>query len=132
MIRFPDGTAAGKRIDSLVMNYDFSHTMLSWLGLDAPEAADSVDLMPLIKGETDQARDHIINAWGPSVGIIEGSWSLNCTDERQPITLFNLDEDPEEQKDLKDQAPEKAKELIKRLEQLYEDRGLKDYSLAKR
>lgn len=132
MIRFPDGTAAGKRIDSLVMNYDFSHTMLSCLGLHAPEGADSVDLMPLIKGETDQVRDHIINAWGPSVGIIEGAWSLNCTDERQPITLFNLEEDPEEQKDVKDQAPEKAKDLIKRLEQLYEDRGLKDYSLAKR
>jgi len=132
MIRFPDGTAAGKRIDSLVMNYDFSHTMLSWLGIDAPDGVDSVDLMPLIKGETDELRDHVINAWGPSVGVIEGPWSLNCTDHFEPITLFNLADDPTEQSDLKAKAPDKVKQLTRRLEELYEDRGLENYSLAKR
>jgi len=131
MIRFPDGTAAGRRTAALAYNFDFTHTMLSYLGLEVPEAVDSVDLMPLIRGETDSVRDHIITAWAQTVGIIEGAWSLHSSDTAQPLGLFNIEDDFQEQNDLLEKNPEKAKQLVRHLHDLYKERDLQGYSLEK-
>jgi arylsulfatase A-like enzyme len=47
----PDGRYAGRRIEEMVRTVDLMPTLLAWLGIDAPDGLDGVDLSPLVEGE---------------------------------------------------------------------------------
>ncbi|MBO4317026.1 MAG: sulfatase [Mailhella sp.] len=75
MIKGP-GIPAGKRINALVQNYDISATIVNWLGIKGSEAMDSIDLMPLVLGQTEKIRDYVITGYHNAAwAIFTEEWS---------------------------------------------------------
>jgi arylsulfatase A-like enzyme len=50
VLAHPDGRHGGRRIAETVRTVDLMPTLLAWLGIDAPEGLDGVDLSDLIGG----------------------------------------------------------------------------------
>ena len=111
---------------------DLYPTILSAAGLDLrPEQhIDGINLMPLLtKGKKLDARPiifhypHYTHATGPFSSIIENNWKLIrfYNNETGAYLLYNLLEDPEEQRNLADVKPERRDYLAGRLEFLLKE-----------
>ena len=50
ILAHPDGRHGGRRIAEMVRTVDLMPTLLAWLGIDAPDGLDGVDLSGLIEG----------------------------------------------------------------------------------
>ena len=76
---------------------------------------DGVDIWPMISGQTDRAPDRPIywNLTHHRFGLRVGDWKLiyRQRKDREETELFNIEEDPLEQRDLTSQHPEIVGEL---------------------
>lgn len=61
MIRHPEALAAGKRIPALVQPPDVMPTILDFLGVDTPGTVQGESLLPLMRGERDHLHDYAIS-----------------------------------------------------------------------
>ena len=100
------------------------------LGLRPQQHVDGINLMPLLEqGKSLPERPivfhypHYTHATGPFSSIVENNWKLIrfYNDEAGAYLLFNLADDPEEQKDLADLETEKRKVLARRLDLVLEE-----------
>ncbi|MEM9346123.1 MAG: arylsulfatase [Planctomycetota bacterium] len=147
IIRWPGVTRAGSVKDGLISQIDLFATFATMLGYDLPEeaAADSLDLMPYLKGETDSARtSHVHNTWPGLYAMRDGDWLLinapsgyrtnkqnrdaafeatkgYTHDHGLPVELYNLNDDIGQRNNLADKHPDKVKALQQLLKKIQKD-----------
>lgn len=131
IIHDPKGTAG--IVDAPVSLLDIFPTMLEIAGIPAEQVAGSLDgrsLLPAMRGEALAGQVLIEHLDGgtdaPRVAVRDGDWKLVYS-KAYPTQLYNLAEDPDEQKDLAGtDHPDEVRltEIVKRtwdLDQLAED-----------
>ncbi|MDP2325136.1 MAG: sulfatase-like hydrolase/transferase, partial [Gammaproteobacteria bacterium] len=126
LIRWPGVTDSGKIIDVPAISTDFYPTMLEMAGLAArpQQHLDGASLVPLLQGGRAPDRDamywhypHYGNQGGtPGAAIREGDWKLIEYFEDRPPALYNLAEDPSEQRDRAGEMEEKVVALRAKLD----------------
>ncbi len=121
--RWPGVVAAGSRSDYAGLTFDAGATFLEAAGVARPVELDAVSLLPILRGEapvaTDKPRElyFVRREGGPAYGgkayeaLIRGDWKLLQNNPYSPLELYNLKDDPHEQKNLIKQQPRIAREL---------------------
>lgn len=61
IIRHPDGSGAGTRIDGIAQHPDVTATILDSLGIDMPASMQGRSLLPLIRGENEELRPFAVS-----------------------------------------------------------------------
>ncbi|MCK4283904.1 MAG: sulfatase [Candidatus Brocadiae bacterium] len=133
VVRLPGLVQRGVVSDALVQNVDFATTLADVLELPLPPRKgevvradkrrpsithdyDGVSLVPLLRGEADEVREAaFIGGFGLRAGIRKGPWKMIDNRGEKPNELFNLDEDPEEKRNLFEHEANLARELHRRL-----------------
>ena len=117
ILSWPNVLKAGQKFDGLTSAMDiFATSFKAAGGTTVPKPLDGVDLIPYLKGEKKGAPHEILyfkKCEGAAVRLAQ--WKLIRT-EGLPLMLYNLDDDLSERKDLFKSNPEKAQELLKKLE----------------
>jgi arylsulfatase A-like enzyme len=135
IIDWPGVTRRGSVSDTPIHGVDFYATLLAMTGLpqQTENHEDSVNLVPLLKGDADFERGPLI--WHYPVGvphiahskpgsvIRKGDWKYLRFYEDGREELFNLKTDISETKNLAHSMPEKAAELKTRLDALLKKHG---------
>jgi arylsulfatase A-like enzyme len=126
MVYWP-GVTTGGVCREAVSSIDFYPTITEMLGLkgegNVNQEFDGVSLVPLLKQPAAElARDtlfwhypHYYNTTSPVSSIREENWKLLEYFEDEHVELYNLADDPGEQRDLAGQLPQQAAELRERL-----------------
>lgn len=123
----PGRVPAGAVCDALASTMDLYPTLARLAGADLPadRVIDGRDITPLFHGEAGAKSPHEQFIYyvreGKTGGIRVGDWKLLVDVKAGPWNhtgeaLYNLAEDPSEQKDLAAERPEKAAELRTKLE----------------
>ena len=109
IVRLPDGRRSGLRHSGQVRSVDVVPTVLDWIGLPAPRAAAGRSLLPLLD------RDEPLPAFAEALTkpkrernlkmVDDGRWKLVRNVQTGRELLFDLEEDPEELRDLVSAAP---------------------------
>lgn len=127
------GTIEPGRSDAIISQVDLLASFAALTGAKIPEgcAADSLNLLDLLTGKSDQGREQVVIQGMTIKSIRKGNWKYVPPGEmadrggvgewiRTPIgsdgALFYLPEDPAEQTDVAAQYPAVAKELHALLE----------------
>ncbi len=123
IVKWPGKTRPGSKSDTPVIGTDFYPTMLEMAGLPLkPEShRDGVSLVPLLTGGTALERDALYwhyphyHRTKPYGAIRSREWKLIEFFEEGALELYNLSSDPREEHNLAEAQPEKAGELLRRL-----------------
>lgn len=128
IVSWPAQLPKGKRFDSPVSALDLLPTAIAAAGGEVrPERnLDGVDLLPYLSGDRRDAPHKTLFWRFCRVSVVrEGPWKLirvaddPLQEERKlilPLILINLDDDPAETNNLAEDRPEKAKDLLRKLE----------------
>jgi arylsulfatase A-like enzyme len=144
IVVWPGVVPAGKVVFSPVSLLDLTPTILDYAGLPPPERAQGRSLRPLLDGELDDppppfpSRDFLIDGHrrglaleaSALIGLEAGTWwslvamtdTTGCAGTFRParaaevLGLYDLDRDPAETTDLKEQRPEIVAALRARLD----------------
>jgi arylsulfatase A-like enzyme len=114
MVRFPDGTGAGRQSDLLVQHTDISAEILKAAGIN-PDG--QVDGKPFAKAAIDHARgfrEHVTVAWGSAVTVVNERWWLNIKVNGKGAFLFDLNVANPWGHNVADANPEIVKFLFKK------------------
>jgi len=123
--KWPRRIQGGTTCDEPVIGMDFYPTFLEMAGLPArkDEHIDGVSILPLLKGQAKQlSRKKLYwhyphyHRTKPYGAIRDGDWKLIEFFEEGNLELFDLKKDPLEKKNLSEEMPEKAEEMLKELE----------------
>lgn len=109
---------AGRVIDAPIISLDLLPTAMAAAGLAPADKFDGVNLLPFLTGQSAPA-PHPALFWryGEQMAVHAGDWKLTraldaaATPPALKTGLFNLAQDPGEQKDLSAEQPAKLKEL---------------------
>lgn len=117
IVVWPGKIAAGTVYDQPVSTLDLLPTFIAAGGGDVRgvEGLDGVDLLPYLQGDN-QGRPHPVLYWKKENrgAIRDGDWKMLRFPDR-PAELFNIAEDPAEQRNLAGAHPERVKALYKKL-----------------
>ena len=112
LIKFPDRQYAGAVVDRLVRNLDVGATILDYLELDLPQGARGSSVMPLIRPESGGSPPDRL-ALTESEGLLSAEEKISVHSRRHKLIynvhtgrelLFDLSEDPREERDLSTSA----------------------------
>lgn len=140
LVRWPDRVAAGTTCDAMISLVDVYASLAELLTVPLPDrtlgAEDSVSFLPqLINPKLSGVRaSMILHSATANFAIRRGAWKyiegkphprtkpgqIRAKREEYQPQLYNLDRDPAERKNLIDQEPEKAVELIRELNKIRE------------
>ncbi len=113
IVSWPARFSGGRSIDTPVISLDILPTALDAIGvLPAENDFDGKSLLPLLSAQSTSHHDTLYWSEGGKSGewaVRRGDWKLHAM--REQMELFNLAEDPSEQKDLADRQPEMARTL---------------------
>lgn len=134
--RWPGRIPRGTRYDGLCIGMDLFTTCIHAAGGRTPSdrKIDGVNLLPYFKGETTESA-HDWLAWESHAerwlrrGYRKGSWKLRYMKSRSPsidsiYQLFDLSKDIGESTNLRDERPDKLRELIANLARWERDVGI--------
>lgn len=113
IIRWPGQIAAGQVRTELVTTMDLFATLIPIAGASVPtdRIIDGADFLPLLKGETFQARESFFYFKEATLQAVrKGNWKLRYTEE-SGFELFDLQNDPSEMYNRADRNPELVQEL---------------------
>ncbi len=123
IVRHPAGPQ-GKQVSAFIQANDIAATILGALGIEHP--MHGIDAWPLVTGEREQIRDHVVSGWagfnnGPAVGhasVRDREWNyIIAVGEHDPDPrLFHLAEDPEEKTNVVADYPEVVEKQRNRLQ----------------
>lgn len=107
--RWPARLPAGTRINGPAQHIDIFATAAAAAGAPVSHQLDGVDLLPYLSGQR-QGAPHEVLFWrsGPYRVMRAGDWKLQVSETPNRTWLFNLREDPTEQRDLSAQEPERV------------------------
>ena len=125
IVRWPGVIASGKSIDAPVVLTDLVPTLLEAAGINLAKTVgplDGVSLLPLLKeGKAPQRSlfwhfPNYTNQGGRPAGAMRSEqWKIVENFEDSSVELYDLANDPSEQKDLAQQDPERAAKMQKEL-----------------
>lgn len=105
LIRFPDGTGAGRTCDAFVYNHDIAPTLLNCVGASASGNMDGKDLLPLINGGP-RIYDHVTVGYGPFVMARDEEYWYNAYLWGEAARLYRLSDDPDLDNNIADENPD--------------------------
>lgn len=114
------GKDKNMNINTQAMSIDLFPTILDELNLaEKVGQIDGLSLSPVLKGEKGEIHEKLFwhyphyhaSGWKPGSGIRVGDWKLIHFYEDDSYELYNVADDPGEQRDLSIQFPEKVLEL---------------------
>jgi len=116
LVRLPGATGAGRRVDDVVSLIDVMPTLLAQGGIDAPAAAQGRDLSPLLRGAGVRGAAGVSFAtgvkWRPELHSLRApGWKLIRDGRSGPAQLFDLTNDPGEQRDASRARPQEIERL---------------------
>ncbi|MSR31624.1 MAG: DUF4976 domain-containing protein [Gemmataceae bacterium] len=95
------GVKKGARTDAFCYNFDLYPTFAELANAQVPKEVEGKSLVRVLRGETDAHRQVILTSYrGFMRGIRDGRWKLIVTMAINKKQLFDLQNDPEETKDL--------------------------------
>jgi arylsulfatase A-like enzyme len=119
--RWPGVVAPGSRSEYAGLTFDVAATFLEIAGVARPADYDAVSLLPVLRGAPPPAEPRdlyfVRREGGPAYGgksyeaLIRGDWKLMQNSPYAPLELYNLKDDPGEEKNLIKQQPKIAREL---------------------
>jgi arylsulfatase A-like enzyme len=114
IVQWKSGLPAGHVDSRPVISLDIHTTALAAAGISSAAGEpplDGVDLLPFLRGEREgQPHQALFWRYGAQTAIRQGDWKL-CRGRDGRRCLYDLASDPEEARDLSEQAPEKVREL---------------------
>ena len=117
-IKWPKKIAAGSQYDSPVAHIDIFSTVLAAIGIALPDdrITDGKDILKLALDPEQPSLDRPLfwRSGGYKV-VQQDGWKLQLLEHNGKNWLFNLNDDPTEQRDLSASNPEKLNELRKML-----------------
>ncbi|MDG2307221.1 MAG: sulfatase [Candidatus Binatia bacterium] len=115
LVKFPGGEFAGRVVDRQVRLIDVFPTVVGALGLDVPAEIDGESLLPTLRTD-DGERPAVSITEGSQAALRQPPWKLYRRDGA--LTLFNLEDDPGELRDVAAGYPEIVESLGVKLEEL--------------
>jgi len=115
LVQWREKLPAGKIYDRPVSSLDILPTALAAAGVKplAGSALDGVNLLPYLGGERPgDPHAALFWRWRSEQAVRQGDWKLVRGKEHRAWRLIDLSKDPRETKDLSQDSPEKAKELL--------------------
>lgn len=104
---------------SVVGLQDIMPTILDLAGAEIPEHIDGKSLLPLVKDSTEAVREVILGEFGSngrrSMMLTDGKWKYIWYEEDGFELLFNLEEDPNELRNLSSKEPWMREEWRRKL-----------------
>ena len=113
------GLPDGIRSDALLYQLDLCPTLMELLGWPVPKGWDGESFLPALRGEPFKGRDYVVRGCGIysfQRAILKDNWLLIRTLHPglypyDPLYLFDVAEDPYEQRNLVEEYPSRAAEL---------------------
>lgn len=123
--RWPGIIPAGKTSATPIITMDWTATFLALAGVTRREAADGVNLLPLLRGQDDALRprdlfwrrvpEPVRGRVVPQRAVRHGAWKY-LEEQGQPPRLFDLSQDPAETRDLSSRHPAICTQLRAKIE----------------
>ena len=115
IMSWPEKFKGGRVIKTPVISIDILPTVLDATGTDVPEGTqfDGKSILPLLTGQADSHHTNLFWNSGPPKGewaVRQGGWKAHGF--REKFSLYDLESDPSETKDLATKNPAKASELF--------------------
>ncbi len=120
-VRWPGHVAPGTTSAYAGLTFDVFATALEAAGVAQPPSIDAVSLMPVLRGAPLPAEPRelyfVRREGGSDYGgksyeaIIRGDWKLMQNSPYEPLQLYNLKDDPQEQRNVITANPKIAREL---------------------
>jgi arylsulfatase A-like enzyme len=116
IVRYPGRIAAGRVVDSPVVNCDFVPTLLDLAGSPVPSGLDGVSLLPFLFGKADAPQrtlcwhfPHYTNQGSlPAGAVREGDWKLIENYEDGRVELYDMSRDVSETQNVADRHPDRV------------------------
>lgn len=124
IVRWPGQVAAGSRDErSVVQAVDLLPTLAGIAGAQKPDGIDGIDVSTAWRGHPITSRpdlySHILRpsgeAFGPLYSIRSGPWKLLMNADGGGAELYNIEQDPQEQRNRKGDSPAVLKQLSAKL-----------------
>ncbi len=120
LVRFPETQEAASRSGSLVQSIDLLPTVCDALGVAVPSEVDGRSLLPVLRLQTKNVRDHVLmGVPSRSMSIRTPMWhlTLGASEAESPsqLRLFTKPDDRWERNDVAQQYPDVVEQLEQRL-----------------
>ena len=123
IIRHPDRSFRGKRIDALTSHMDFMPTFLSLLGVEGYTDMDGQNMWDLVTGNKKKLRDQVVTGYSSFGAVHTHKWhyfqNFKGKDTGLGPALFDLAKDHAEEKNVVEQHPGIAAEMKNILSQAF-------------
>ncbi len=93
-IRRPGGKGAGEESDYFASTHDVAPTVLSFLGIDLPEAMEGQDLSVLFDGEEPEPREHFTLGYNTHAWVRDQDYVMFARNDGAEAKLYDLRTDP--------------------------------------
>jgi len=124
IIRHPDRSFRGKRIEELSSHKDFLPTFLSMLGLETNLNFDGDNMWDMVTGARKKLRDHAVTGYSNFGSVHTRKWHYfqNVWGKNAGLgpALHDLEKDFSEEKNVIEKHPEVVKEMRKILENSFQ------------
>lgn len=114
LVRVPDGTGAGTRVDAFVQHHDIVPTVLKALGVEPAAPLDGIDLLELAAGGA-APREHIVSGFNNYAWYRDDRYVYIGRNDATHPQLFDIQADPLQHRDLSKDEPALVKELHDRV-----------------
>lgn len=114
ILRWPGSLPENRRVPQTVRLFDLMPTLLEQLGISTVQPMQAQSLVGLLRGDsgpTPPALAEAVKNKPHEKALILAEWKLLAHLDESRYELYNLDEDPTEQRDLAADFPEKVAEL---------------------
>jgi arylsulfatase A-like enzyme len=118
---WPGTIAAGRETGHVAYFGDWMATAADLAGIPAPPDRDSISFAPTLRGHDDRQRSHEFLYWEFHEGgfqqaaLFRGRWKGIRRHPNRGVVLYDLDQDPREERDVAAEFPELAAGLTKYL-----------------
>ena len=156
LIHHPEGLGAGKRIEGIVQPPDILPSLLELLEIPVPSHVQGKSFWPLVTGEKEKIHDYAFSSrFPPTAGdasytpvegasfdgwvgsgrtvepstVTDDEWAFICAPKGLCSELYNLRQDPQQERNLIDQYPEVAKSMHKAWSEFLQEHGASDERL---
>jgi arylsulfatase A-like enzyme len=120
IIRHPDRSFAGRRVDGLVSAVDFLPTFLSLLGIRDYQNVDGQDAWRLVTGEVPSLHEEVYSVFNTFGAVHTPDWhyfqNVRGKSPGKGPCLYDLKNDPSQAKNVLRDFPEVAQQLRSRLQ----------------
>jgi len=124
ILRWPGKLPAGKRLPQTVRLFDIMPTLLAQLQIDVEEDLQAESLLGLIHSGAPPPLAAFAEAVKKRPGekaLVLGQWKLLAYTDENRYELYNLDDDPTEQRNLAAEYPQRTGELRRLLDKQIEE-----------